>query len=174
MLIDVEALRSPRRGSLQISFRRTDQDRKPARPFIRPNDYALSVEKREAESARRIEAINAKRQEAQRIYVERLDAPKTYLRACDKINSETVRKHGLKTEAAALRAINGGAKTFSELATAGVCSIGNARRVLRRLDAKGLVKMEIVAASKSVIGGKQYFMTITPAGLEAVLSGGDA
>lgn len=37
-LIDVEALRSPRRGSLQISFRRTDQDRRPAEAVLRPND----------------------------------------------------------------------------------------------------------------------------------------
>jgi hypothetical protein len=36
--IDIEARNSPRYAQPQISFRRTDQDRRPSRPCVRPND----------------------------------------------------------------------------------------------------------------------------------------
>lgn len=37
-VIDVEAMRSPRRETPQITFRRTDADRRPARVVLRPQD----------------------------------------------------------------------------------------------------------------------------------------
>lgn len=37
-VIDIEAMRSPRRETPQISFRRTESDRRPARVVRRPND----------------------------------------------------------------------------------------------------------------------------------------
>lgn len=37
-VIDIEAMRSPRRETPQISFRRTEADRRPARVVRRPND----------------------------------------------------------------------------------------------------------------------------------------
>jgi hypothetical protein len=164
-VIDVEALNSPRYAQPQISFRRTEADRRPSRPFIRPNDTAPTWEEREAESARRLHALTVKRVEAQRIFTERLDAPKAYARPVDVANAERIICAAAKTERRALEAVFNGATTFQDIVSAGVCSLGNARRVGRRLEARGHVSLELVTREGRSTTA-QYHLKMTQAGVE--------
>jgi hypothetical protein len=164
-VIDVEALNSPRYAQPQISFRRTEADRRPSRPFVRPNDTAPTWEEREAESARRLHAITVKRVEAQRVFTERLDAPKTYARPVDVANAERIMCASAQTERRALDAILKGAGTFQDLVSAGVCSLGNARRVGRRLEARGHILLELVAR-EGRSATVQYHLKLTQAGVD--------
>lgn len=168
MIIDLEARNSPRYAAPQISFRRNDNDRRPARVFARPNDYAKSIEEREAESARRLAMLTAKRLEAQRIFVERMDAPKTHLRESDQANAARVADQGQVTQMKVLRSINGGLHTLRKIQFDAGTSEGNARRVAKKLEAKGLITVDIVAAPEFGRSAKAFWLTITPAGVEAL------
>jgi hypothetical protein len=172
VLIDLETMPRPRVVTPQISFRRTDADRRPASVFVRPNDYALTIEEREAESARRLEMLNAKRLEAQRIFVERMDAAKSNLTGAELANSERLRVQGMKTALEILAVINSGSNTLREIRSAIACSEGNARRVFKKLEVRGWVNVEIVADPEAGRSARAHYFTITPSGVQALKTNG--
>lgn len=153
-------------GGRNPSFqaRRTDADRRPAKSVIFPNDYAPSMAEREAESARRLAAINAKRLEAQRIFVERRNAPKTHLRESDMANAERTREAGIQTEIRVLRAINSGCSILRDLGAQSQTSEGNARRVVRKLEARGFVIIDLELVPENTNGTMRHRYLITQVG----------
>lgn len=181
MLIDVEAMRSPRRGSLQISFRRNDNDRRPARPFIRPNDQAPTWEQREAESARRLQAITAKREEAIRVMNERMGATRAaphilIAKSADKAG-EAARQRDVharrvaRRKTAILLALTDGAETSSDLSRLGICSARAAQKVCVTLRLLGLISSMQAEESGPKGGIPQVTYRLTDAGREVVRTG---
>ena len=171
IVIDVEALNSPRYAQPQISFRRTEADRKPSRPFVRPNDTAPTWEEREAESARRLQAITVKRVEAQRIFTERLDVPKV-AQATDTTRQVTLDRKGAdRMKIAILRALAGGAETCADIQTLGICSKTNALKISTKLRLSGLVSATRVSNPTAKAGQTRFAFALTDAGREAIKTG---
>ena len=164
MLIDIEARNNPRYASPQISFRRTEADRKPAKVFARPNDYALTIEEREAASARRLEYLNAKRIEAQRIWTERMgvaqveEIEKVEEKARELKRLQDVQlTHVGRRKIAIMLALNSGAETTTDIANRGICTVRVAHKFLTSLREEGLVN-SVKAEKAGPMGG---FLRVT-------------
>jgi predicted transcriptional regulator len=146
MLIDIDALHRPRYAAPQISFRRNDNDRRPARVFVRPNDYAQPMEVREAESARRLEALKAKRLQMMAMAEEPSPAPRATFKSRDEHNKtiqELHREQREKQYRILMRALRKADKglTIGECATRLGCQHKRASEILRAMLKAGLVAL---------------------------------
>lgn len=172
IVIDVETLNSPRYAQPQISFRRTEADRKPSRPFVRPNDVAPTWEEREAESARRLHAITVKRNEAQRISIERMDAPKEYMRPDHQVAANIAIARGVSTRRQIMSAIAKGQNTIATMMGAVGVSDNTVRRCVREMRLKGWVTSKMVPLASSGPSAHQAVFSITQDGERAMMAPG--
>lgn len=170
MLIDIETFRPPVRETPQIVFRRTEADRRPATVVARPNDYAPTWEQRQAESARRLQAITAKRVDYSPID----QAPQITLEIKKSVEAERqaeiYRKRAARLKIAVLRALADGAETSSDICRRGICSVRFAHKAATTLRLAGLVTAN-VDRNNGRGGIPPVIFRITEAGREAIRTG---
>lgn len=175
MLIDIEAARSPRRAPPQVSFRRNDNDRRPARPVCRPNDYAPNLEARLAASEARRQALEAKRivveapeKDERRIKRAEAKTPKGQNIKLESlaalVEAKVYTEEGIKTQMMVLRAIIGGCCTDRDLKIAVKRSKSNVRRSAIRLEDQGLITSIRVPAPQTNSRALQYVYEATNQG----------
>ena len=171
MIIDLETYRPRVSETPQIAFRRTEADRRPARVVARPNDYAPTWEQRQAESARRLQAITAKRVDYSPIE----KSPQITLEIKKSVEverqAELYRKRAARLKIAVLRALADGAETSSDICRRGICSVRLAHKAATTLRLAGLVSATSTKGTWKKGGIPPVTFQLTPAGREAIRTG---
>jgi len=170
-VIDIEALHSPRYAQPQISFRRTDADRRPSRPFVRPNDIAPTWEEREAESARRLKALTAKRVDYSPIVGASQPSVAVKKSAEVERQADLYRKRAARLKIAVLRALADGAETSSDICRRGICSVRLAHKTATLLRSAGLLTGSSSRGAWKGGGIPPVLFKLTEAGREAIRTG---
>jgi hypothetical protein len=138
---------------------------------VRPNDTAPTWEEREAESARRLLAISAKRID----YSATIGATPTAVAVNKSVEAERqadlYRKRAARLKIAVLRALADGAETSSEICRRGICSVRLAHKTATLLRSAGLLTGSSARGAWKGGGIPPVLFKLTEAGREAIKTG---
>lgn len=166
-IIDVEARDNPRYQQRTITFRRNDQDRRPSRPFARPNDYAPTWEQRQAESERRRLALEAKRMK-----VDADEPAELERKAQEKVRQASLaQKRVRRIRAAFLLALLDGPKACRDIHELGICSMTNSLKVGQSLHLAGFVSVSKAPHPTATHKQMRSIFSLTEAGREEIKAG---